>query len=419
MKEKLIINNFAGIRELEIELNRINILIGPQASGKSITAKLFFYFKSFIGEIRKGIENGLSKKEIDTNYLNKFVAYFPKEAWPYSGFSIHYLMGDTWMKIQKKNSNPIRFEYSDNIKVFLRKARLIYKSQQKKSDSQISHMEFILNYYDKFNSLFQNSNFWVLVYSQHFIPAGRSFFSNIQSNIFSILHSNKSIDPFLVEFGSFYEALKGVATENLQMSKAKKLDSEFEKIMHEILNSDYIREREKDFLIHLDKRKVNLENASSGQQEILPLVVMLKILTRFSFLKTGATLYIEEPEAHLFPNSQKKIIQLLARVFNSKKSKFQIFITTHSPYILSSFNNLIYAGLLAQKLNSKQLGELYKIVPKEEIIDPQVISAYSLELNGRKRNLIDKETNLIAQNVLDDVSNEISSEFGKLMDLEY
>lgn len=38
--ERLIIDNFAGIKHLEIELKKINILIGPQGTGKSVCAKL-------------------------------------------------------------------------------------------------------------------------------------------------------------------------------------------------------------------------------------------------------------------------------------------------------------------------------------------------------------------------------------------
>ncbi|MEK0188739.1 hypothetical protein [Microcoleus anatoxicus] len=40
MAEKLTVKNFAGITDLELEIKRINILIGPQASGKSVCAKL-------------------------------------------------------------------------------------------------------------------------------------------------------------------------------------------------------------------------------------------------------------------------------------------------------------------------------------------------------------------------------------------
>ena len=34
-------------------------------------------------------------------------------------------------------------------------------------------------------------------FSQLFIPAGRSFFANLQNNIFSFLSSNNALDPFL------------------------------------------------------------------------------------------------------------------------------------------------------------------------------------------------------------------------------
>ena len=50
MAEKFIVKNFVGIKELEIDVKRINILIGPQASGKSVCAKLFFTLKTLSGK---------------------------------------------------------------------------------------------------------------------------------------------------------------------------------------------------------------------------------------------------------------------------------------------------------------------------------------------------------------------------------
>ena len=41
-----------------------------------------------------------------------------------------------------------------------------------------------------------------------FIPASRSFFANLQKNIFSFLAENIDIDPFMKEFGSKYELAK-------------------------------------------------------------------------------------------------------------------------------------------------------------------------------------------------------------------
>ncbi len=60
---------------------------------------------------------------------------------------------------------------------------------------------------------------------------------------------------------------------------------------------------------------------------------------------------IEEPEAHLFPEAQKEISALIALLSNMKQS--QITITTHSPYILASINNLILAHKVGKKYPEK------------------------------------------------------------------
>jgi len=107
--EKLIIRNFAGIDKLEIDINSINVIVGPQASGKSITAKLLFYCKSFFAHLRQGIADNKSKADIDKAHLNKFIEYFPKHTWTDKEFSIKYRINDTELIISsgknKKKSN--------------------------------------------------------------------------------------------------------------------------------------------------------------------------------------------------------------------------------------------------------------------------------------------------------------------------
>ncbi len=44
MGEYLIVEKFAGLKRVEIQINPITILIGPQASGKSIVVKLAYFF---------------------------------------------------------------------------------------------------------------------------------------------------------------------------------------------------------------------------------------------------------------------------------------------------------------------------------------------------------------------------------------
>lgn len=414
MKEIITIENFGGIKFIEFEFKPINILIGPQASGKSITVKLSYFFKTFFSEILRSITNNETKRQLDSRQKERFYNYFPKESWPKGSFKIKYQLNNTSIFVTKSGDSALHFDYSSDLKKIITRGRSFYKEEEKKLklEPRMSSFKLSRNTRTRFYECLKSEISSTATYNQFFVPAGRSFFANIQSSIFSFLSDNRSLDPFLIEFGSFYENFKRYSLD-VRNEKLRKNDT----LISEILNGDYLREKEKDFLVHRDSRKVNLSNASSGQQETLPLVLVLNTIANIGFSEGGATLYIEEPEAHLFPTAQKRIVQLLARTFNTIDSNFQIIVTTHSPYILSSFNNLIEAGKIIEE-NPQSSSKVHKIVPKEEVIKPSDLVAYSLN-KGEKRVLIDKETKLISQNILDSVSDEISLEFGKLLDIEF
>jgi len=63
-------------------------------------------------------------------------------------------------------------------------------------------------------------------------------------------------------------------------------------------------------------------------------------------------LVIEEPEAHIFPETQKQIMELIALAINVTDSK--ILITTHSPYILTSTNLLIHSASVENKIKDEE-----------------------------------------------------------------
>ncbi len=401
---------------MEFEFNSINVLIGPQGTGKSISVKLLYFFKNFINDLVKSIENEDSKRELDKSQKEIFSTFFPKDSWGKDNFLIVYTYNSSEIYIEK-NNNRLSFNYSENIKKLLAKGRKIFNNEKVKltENRKLASFRIKREISEKIQKCIREELGDLSTYEQFFIPAGRSFFANIQSSIFSFLSDNRSLDPFLIEFGSYYENLKRIYNDIL---RSEKNDKQFDEIISKILNSTYIREKEKDFLLHNDSRKVNLTNASSGQQETLPLMIILKTLNHLNSLGGGFTLYIEEPEAHLFPTAQKKIVQLLARTFNqNSRIKFQIFVTTHSPYILSSFNNLIYAGNLSKNDESSK-SQIEKIIPKEELLYSDLMSVYSIKENQNKF-LIEEDSNLISSTILDSVSEEISLEFDNLLDIEF
>lgn len=351
--------------------------------------------------------------------IANFIKFFPKESWCNGEFNIKYKLNDIEIILSKDKSDKFKLDFSDNLKRIINKTRVYFDKILKEENSREPEHDILLKYERKekiksyFSDLIFNSeNESYELGNQIFIPAGRSFFANLQANIFSFLSANQNLDPFLIEFGSIYERFKDISTRNLNHKQNLPLD----KIIQDILNSSYLREKNKDFLLHDDKRKVNLSNASSGQQEILPLIIMLKLfLNKTISLGNRAALYIEEPEAHLFPTAQFNVVKLLARLCNLKNS-YQIFITTHSPYLLSSFNNLFFAGSIIKK-NSNKTENVYNLIDKNEIIFSENATAYSLS-NGKYSNLMDESDGLILAETLDRVSENIAIQFESLLDID-
>ena len=44
--QKLTVKNFLTLHDIMLDVNHINLIIGPQAQGKSLLAKLVYYFEA-------------------------------------------------------------------------------------------------------------------------------------------------------------------------------------------------------------------------------------------------------------------------------------------------------------------------------------------------------------------------------------
>jgi predicted ATP-binding protein involved in virulence len=189
-----------------------------------------------------------------------------------------------------------------------------------------------------------------------------------------------------------------------------------EGLVQEILCGRYVNWDGEDIIVQPDGRRVDLANSSSGQQEALPVTIMLSAM-----LWAGrCNCYLEEPEAHIFPSAQKKMVDLIGTVFNLTERQVHFTLTTHSPYILTAFNNLLQAGSLAEQSNKakdkKRLKALEKIVPRNRWLKPSQVAAYFVA-DGKAESIMDKETGLINAAAIDGVSDEIAVEFDKLLEL--
>ena len=429
--ESIEINGFLTIAHANFEIKKINILIGAQAQGKSVIAKLVYFFKKEFSDIfYQSIQKFETKQDIDKKCLTQFKQIFPRYTWENQEFSIVYKNGDydvSIIRTKTGNKYTLKFNYCKELVHFHKDLKSNYKLALDKLSTEIeqenekkipTRRELI--FYDIFSDKIVDSVFSNLFQESVFIPAGRSFFANLQKNIFSFLANDIDIDPFIKEFGSRLEQTKRFhqiyQTDFFRHDKTNDVPrKKIDKLVSDIVVGEYVYAEEQDWILNEGKR-TNLTNASSGQQESLPMLLILKILPRMYEKET--TFFIEEPEAHLFPTSQKQIISLIATIYNAFGHSF--FITTHSPYILTAINNLVVGQDAYDKANgdTEKLKRLEKVLPADELIRLEDVSAYTLN-KGKLESIIDMENRLIGANLLDSVSDEFEAAFSVATDILY
>ncbi|WP_413171982.1 AAA family ATPase [Anabaena azotica] len=418
--EKLTVKNFLNIKDIEFNLSKINIIIGQQASGKSVIAKLVYFGRNFFIQYRLSMQfHGQRKAEFDRSIIANFKTIFPEYAWKDKEFDILYENDQYYVRLDHKiishgKQHKLSLEYSEH----LVKIRRIILAEYKNKISEYTEIgkpytELITEYEKNIFPRYIQQDIGLLT----FIPAGRSFFADLQKNVFSFLSGKITIDYFLKEFGSVYEMAKNTYPSR-KMFHEEYIDI-IDDLVNQIIVGNYVFEKDQDWIYTNDNRKINLSNSSSGQQEALPMAIILAILP---FISPTHLFIIEEPEAHLFPTSQKYIVNLISLVFNVTQKKHSFFITTHSPYILTAFNNLIQAGNTLKALQERPeslhlLEDLFEIIPDNQMLNINDIGAYTIK-NGMMESIINQENNLIDTNIIDDVSNEFSRVFEKLLELE-
>ena len=94
----------------------------------------------------------------------------------------------------------------------------------------------------------------------------------------------------------------------------------------------------------------------------------------------------------------------------------QIIVTTHSPYILAAYNNLLYAHQLGHKTEQTQ-DQVAQVVDPLLWLDSDRLGAYMVE-NGGIRDILDPDNHLIYSAEIDRASEIIVDTFNQLFDLD-
>ncbi|MFD2786547.1 AAA family ATPase [Hymenobacter rubripertinctus] len=408
MTERLIIRNFAGLDNIDIELGRINIFIGPQASGKSVCVKCLYFFKGCINSLlRQAIQPQFVVEDLATLFAAGFRVMFEPTAFQ-SDSLLRYSNGDNFIQLSG-NAAQLNVTYSHFYADLFSRAKQAVASRPNSSPEEAAFADTAL--YMRFKQSAAQTLGLFGTSTLLFVPASRAAYTVVDE---PRLDTPFSSDHFINYFRPFYNAFR----RNEPTTGQELGNSLINKLTNDVLGAEFRREEEEEFLVQARGNRTPLHITSSGQQEVLPVVLTLRYLS-LAARREPEVAIIEEPEAHLHPTAQNALAQLMAAVYNTRKAPLQLFLTTHTPYLLTAFNNLIYAGQLAQSLpeGSPNLAQLEATVPAALRLQIGDFRVYALE-NGQASLLIDNELGLLRADTLDKVSDITAEQFGDLMALD-
>lgn len=395
-QERLIIKKFGPIAEAKIDIKPFMVFIGESGSGKSVILKLLSLFRWIYKKIalRDIAKNANIKKELYRFRIDRMLRESGLDDFCIKGSEAHYSMGDFCVSIICNGKPHLKISPQVANKITLEKISFITDDRfaipmlvnnQIRGGAIPYHLDKTFeDFWESFDHLQTNRK--------------------IEVRIFDI---ELSLEKYSIE-NRFFVNFKDSKTQLHNASSGMKSASIIELIStYFVTDKEYMQHKYTDFIVDIFSKSKN-RNPNE----------FLKNFENVKFNRERYSLFIEEPELSLFPNAQKKLVEYLVNLcfhLDTKKT-IQVAFSTHSPYMLSSLNCLLLAhqvGMVSAEMRIK----VESIIPSKFWLDMSKFDAFKVE-NGNVFSIINKETNLILAEKIDEVSEEIAEAFDKLLELD-
>lgn len=397
---RLIVRNIGPIKEVDIDLKKVNVFIGAQSSGKSTLAKII----SFCTWLDKHTEQTTNK------YINGAIESLKK----YHRLTDEYFSEDSVIFYQGDN---IGFTYN-----WPENTDFPFEGSDFGTYLNVGKLEFF------FESSERSTNPKVL-----YVPAERNFVSAVP-NLRKYQEDKDNLQDFV---NTWFDVKR-------RFPKDKALN-----ILNLGVKYYYQEDSYKDLIIIDDGRHIPLEASSSGLQSVVPLLVLVKWMSegiyeeekpfspeedeeikklldgkikmdktlsekfeRFlGFLSgriyTHTQFIIEEPEQNLFPETQCELMYNILSAVNHGKNH-RLVMTTHSPYILYALNNCMDGYSVSDKLpeNVKTT-----IKAASSFINPDDVNVWQIR-DGRLEAI--KQGDSIGEHYFNQIMNSILDDYYKI-----
>jgi len=437
---KLTVKNFSVIKEAELEFGKITVLIGPQASGKSLLCKLAYFFgKELVDLAMNSILVNTAWEQYVSIASEVFRSRFDADGTTFSANNLVQFESGRYEVWAKLNSNPKQPELR-----FGAEFEAEYKALAEVPDSDRTMPSFQAN--PGGPSLFgRREHVWHEINriisetepdGAFYIPAGRAFFTNTAKSLATV--GNPGLDKITRDFSA--QLLWEQSWKIGLLTTGRGITDALARMMTGIARGFVMRVSGAPIFLGEDGRKTQLEILSSGTQELLPLFEIIGQTMYFrehsverdrpirlpngeiQYLTAKPLIYLEEPEANVFPDTQLQLVKLFAWLSSDPILAFSWVITTHSPYILTAFNTLIEAWRVGNKEGKRE--QVAAIIPEKYWVNENDFAAYTIN-DGVLTSIFEKEaegkegSGLIDGDFLDSVSDNLGAEFDKLLDIEY
>ena len=406
---KLTVDNFSVIKHAELEFGKITVLIGPQASGKSLLCKLAYFLGKEVLDLAVGqVANDFDLSELEAMVKKEFFEWFPLEGWGARDWSVQLVLGDYEVTIHGSGMPlpDIDVRFNERFNALFEKHR--------SGELTWTRREIYADF-----SVLMGKGVWDLT---TYIPSDRPYYVDTNRG-YRLLATEP--DPIAKRFAESYSN-----SLNIDIPKPR---------LSGLLRGEPTRGGNSWLFVFEDGRILPLSHLSSGSKQLLALFSVLetyeerrpigskeirKEITKGiqERIDNSETLgydefFVEEPEGDLFPEMQYELVRYFAELASNGHPKPTFTITTHSPYILTAFNNLIEASQVAAA-KPELKSEVAKLIPEHYWIKPEDFKAYSIN-DGRLESIVDAKTGLVSTNYLDQVSETIGVEFDELLRLGY
>ena len=429
--KKLTIKNIGPIKNAEFAVNRINVFMGPQSSGKSTISKILCHCQ-WVEKSCFMNDKELENYQKDGVFLDSLVEYHKLEGYFNKNASIKYV-GDyltitythssrkTTIKVKGKAeyaypkicyipsernfvagvSNFSKYNEGNNVILYFGYDWADAKAKINKLDiSKLLDRKVVYENINDRDYIFDHGTKLALVNASSGVQSVLPLYQTVlymlsslyeQSRVLSPLKENakRELSNFLNSVMSVIDKLKG---------KTEEYKSEIEKIITIFQSQKAFGVKGVNNLSQLTKEELlqNLQNSLIAVDGI------------FDYRYTQ--LFIEEPEQNLFPNTQQEFVYWLLANLKNNESGHSAVITTHSPYILFALNNCMMGGLVR---NAVPAEEISKFPSHQAWINPKEVSVFEIVEDGLKR--IQDEDGIIEDNYLNKAYKKNSQEYLSLL----